>query len=99
MLATNVNCFILHVRFIGQSFEAYSSSAFVSLTLQPPQLTKKEIEDLLKKGAYGALMEDDDAANQSVCDRAVSCLTHLSLSVCLRVCLCLCVCVIAVQVL
>jgi len=33
-------------------------------THQPPQLTKKEIEDLLKKGAYGALMEEDDDANK-----------------------------------
>jgi chromodomain-helicase-DNA-binding protein 7 len=31
--------------------------------LQSNQLTKKEIEDLLKKGAYGALMEDDAAGN------------------------------------
>ena len=36
------------------------------ISSQPPQLSKKEIEDLLKKGAYGSLMEDDDAANQSV---------------------------------
>ncbi len=28
------------------------------------QLTKKEIEDLLKKGAYGAIMEDDTAADK-----------------------------------
>lgn len=28
------------------------------------QLTKKEIEDLLKKGAYGALMEDDNAGDK-----------------------------------
>ncbi|XP_074646816.1 chromodomain-helicase-DNA-binding protein 8-like isoform X2 [Tubulanus polymorphus] len=28
------------------------------------QMTKKEIEDLLKKGAYGALMEDDTAGDQ-----------------------------------
>ena len=33
-------------------------------THQPPQLTKKEIEDLLKKGAYGAIMEEDDDANK-----------------------------------
>ena len=31
---------------------------------QPPQLSKKEIEDLLKKGAYGALMDEDDDANK-----------------------------------
>ncbi|CAI8021600.1 Chromodomain-helicase-DNA-binding protein 7 [Geodia barretti] len=31
----------------------------------PPQLSKREIEDLLKKGAYGALMEgNDDDANR-----------------------------------
>ncbi|XP_070187859.1 chromodomain-helicase-DNA-binding protein 8-like isoform X4 [Littorina saxatilis] len=28
------------------------------------QLSKKEVEDLLKKGAYGALMEDDNAGDQ-----------------------------------
>lgn len=26
-------------------------------------MTKKEIEDLLKKGAYGALMEDDNTGD------------------------------------
>jgi len=31
---------------------------------QSMQLSKKEIEDLLKKGAYGALMEDDKAADK-----------------------------------
>ena len=37
----------------------------VSVCVQPPQLSKKEIEELLKKGAYGALMEgDDDDANR-----------------------------------
>lgn len=30
----------------------------------PPQLSKIEIEGLLKKGAYGAIMDSDDAANQ-----------------------------------
>ena len=36
-----------------------------SLLVQPPQLSKREIEDLLKKGAYGALMEgNDDDANR-----------------------------------
>ena len=38
----------------------------MSLLLQPPQLSKKEIEDLLRKGAYGAIMEEDDDANKSV---------------------------------
>ena len=27
-------------------------------------MSKKEVEDLLKKGAYGALMEDDSAGDQ-----------------------------------
>lgn len=29
-------------------------------------MSKKEIEDLLKKGAYGAVMEDDDASSKFV---------------------------------
>ena len=29
-----------------------------------PQLSKSDVEDLLKRGAYGALMEDDTAADQ-----------------------------------
>lgn len=32
--------------------------------LADSQLTKKEIEDLLKKGAYGALMDDDNAGDK-----------------------------------
>lgn len=43
-------------------------------------MTKKEVEDLLKKGAYGALMDDDDAAEkfceedieQILCNRATT---------------------------
>ena len=31
---------------------------------QAPQMSKKEIEDLLRKGAYGAVMEEDDDANK-----------------------------------
>ena len=31
---------------------------------QAPQMSKREIEDLLRKGAYGAIMEEDDDANQ-----------------------------------
>ena len=37
---------------------------YLTLCLQAAQLSKKEIEDLLKKGAYGAVMEGDDDANQ-----------------------------------
>ena len=41
------------------------STLSLPLCVQPPQLSKREIEDLLKKGAYGALMEgDDDDANR-----------------------------------
>nr|XP_018669889.1 chromodomain-helicase-DNA-binding protein 7 isoform X2 [Ciona intestinalis] len=29
-----------------------------------PQLSKTEVEDLLKRGAYGAIMDDDDAASK-----------------------------------
>ena len=36
----------------------------LSVNLQQPQLSKKEIEDLLKKGAYGAIMEDDGTGDQ-----------------------------------
>ena len=32
--------------------------------MQPPQLSKHEVEDLLKRGAYGAIMDDDDAGNK-----------------------------------
>ena len=35
------------------------------MTFQQQQpLSKKEIEDLLRKGAYGAIMDDDDAASK-----------------------------------
>ena len=34
------------------------------LLSQPNQLNKKDIEDLLKKGAYGALMDDDNAGEE-----------------------------------
>lgn len=33
---------------------------------QAPQLSKTEIENLLKKGAYGAIMDEDDDANKWV---------------------------------
>lgn len=36
----------------------------------PLQLSKKEIEDLLKKGAYGAIMEDD-AAGDKFCEEDI----------------------------
>jgi hypothetical protein len=32
--------------------------------LQGNQMSKKEVEDLLKKGAYGALMDDDNAGDK-----------------------------------
>ena len=36
----------------------------ICAVVQAPQLSKKEIEDLLKKGAYGAIMDEDDDANR-----------------------------------
>lgn len=37
---------------------------------QREQLTKKEIEELLRKGAYGALM-DDDKAGDDFCEEDI----------------------------
>ena len=38
---------------------------YTSLSLsQAPQMSKKEIEDLLRKGAYGAVMDEDEDANK-----------------------------------
>ena len=37
---------------------------FYSAQVTAPQMSKKEVEDLLKKGAYGAIMEEDDAASK-----------------------------------
>ena len=37
----------------------------VRLLFQPQtQMSKKDIEELLKKGAYGAIMDDDNVADQ-----------------------------------
>jgi len=36
----------------------------IHCSLQQQQLSKREIEDLLRKGAYGALMEDDEAGDK-----------------------------------
>lgn len=36
-------------------------------------LTKKEIEDLLKKGAYGAIMDDDNAGDK-FCEEDIDCI-------------------------
>ncbi|ESO06310.1 hypothetical protein HELRODRAFT_149039, partial [Helobdella robusta] len=35
------------------------------------QLSKKEIEDLLKKGAYGALMDDDNSTSNDFCEEDI----------------------------
>lgn len=35
-----------------------------SYVLQVQQLSKKEIEDLLRKGAYGALMDEEDEGSK-----------------------------------
>lgn len=36
----------------------------LSYVLQVQQLSKKEIEDLLRKGAYGALMDEEDEGSK-----------------------------------
>jgi hypothetical protein len=36
------------------------------LSIQQQTLSKKEIEDLLKKGAYGSVMDDDEASSKYV---------------------------------
>ena len=42
-----------------------STLSKVRLLLQPQtQMSKKDIEELLKKGAYGAIMDDDNVADQ-----------------------------------
>ena len=40
------------------------------LLQEKPQMSKKEIEDLLKKGAYGAIM-DDDTAGDDFCEEDI----------------------------
>jgi len=54
----NINILPLHL--------VLSCTVRVSCLLIPLQapLTKKEVEDLLKRGAYGALMDDDRAGDQ-----------------------------------
>jgi chromodomain-helicase-DNA-binding protein 7 len=37
------------------------------------QLSKKEVEDLLKKGAYGALMDEDNAGDK-FCEEDIDCI-------------------------
>jgi hypothetical protein len=44
--------------------EIYYSIVFLSI--QQQTLSKKEIEDLLKKGAYGSVMDDDEASSKYV---------------------------------
>ncbi|XP_071784653.1 chromodomain-helicase-DNA-binding protein 9-like [Asterias amurensis] len=46
-----------------QSMRGDNQSASTTTPQQQP-LSKKEIEDLLRKGAYGAIMDDDDAASK-----------------------------------
>ena len=41
-----------------------NKSGSSTIDLQQQQMSKKEVEDLLKKGAYGALMEDDTSGDQ-----------------------------------
>lgn len=49
--------------------------------LADAQLSKKEIEDLLKKGAYGALMDDDNAGDKFckyISNKFLAMITHYS---------------------
>ena len=42
------------------------------LPKQPqPVMSKKEIEDLLKRGAYGALMDEDGDASNKFCEEDI----------------------------
>ena len=41
-----------------------SVHVFLASTIQTQMLNKKEVEDLLRRGAYGAIMDEDDAANK-----------------------------------
>ncbi len=49
-----------------------------TLSVQPSPLSKKEVEDLLKKGAYGALLDEDDDANKWVSRSVVWCSNALN---------------------
>ena len=37
---------------------------FISSLFQSQMLSKKNIEDLLRRGAYGAIMDEDDAGSK-----------------------------------
>lgn len=48
-----------------ETFHWFSASPDAShLPLQQSQMSKNEVEELLKKGAYGALMDDDKAGDE-----------------------------------
>lgn len=44
--------------------ESLSPDLYVFVFLQVQQLSKLEVEDLLKKGAYGALMDEEDEGSK-----------------------------------
>lgn len=41
-----------------------TGTSYVMTVTQVQQLSKKEIEDLLRKGAYGALMDEEDEGSK-----------------------------------
>lgn len=54
------------LRFQGVAFILLPKceNVFYKYIFQVQQLSKKEIEDLLRKGAYGALMEEEDEGSK-----------------------------------
>lgn len=52
--------------FFRDTFSFYELYRIITkiFTLQIQQLSKKEIEDLLRRGAYGAIMEEEDEGSK-----------------------------------
>lgn len=59
------SCYIVEAVFVQIHFlNKRSTSKQPPCTFQVQQLSKKEIEDLLRKGAYGALMDEEDEGSK-----------------------------------
>lgn len=51
----------VHIRIVFiQVTDPHLLSVFLAFQAAQQQLSKKEIEDLLKRGAYGAIMDEED---------------------------------------
>lgn len=46
------------------NYDGYQRRLYIVFKIQVQQLSKKEIEDLLRKGAYGALMDEEDEGSK-----------------------------------